>query len=263
MNKQFKIVDGKREHRGIEWTDYTWNPVGGCFHACRWKMPDGKIAVCYAETTAESIASKQYPEGFEHHYWRPNKLNEPATVREPSKIFIDSMSDLFGAWVIADEINAVLKVATDNPQHQFQSLTKNPKRLLSFKYPLNFWPGVSTPPDFFKGKELSQTQKEKMLNVTMGVLWTIRGQELGKPRLKTWLSVEPLSWDVAPIIERWPDALSWVVIGAASNGHEYYQPNRECVINLLDLCDKWDIPVFFKGNLIWSPHREEFPNVQV
>ena len=45
LNKQGK---GK-----IEWTDFTWNPVGGCRHACRWKMPDGTIARCYAESFVE------------------------------------------------------------------------------------------------------------------------------------------------------------------------------------------------------------------
>ena len=64
---------------GIEWTatfihertnviwGRTWNPVAGCQHACRWNMPDGKIAECYAETTAEGVAAPSYPHGFEHH----------------------------------------------------------------------------------------------------------------------------------------------------------------------------------------------------
>lgn len=43
MNKQ-KTAKG----RGIEWTDYTWNPVRGCQHGCRWTMPDGTIAKCYS-----------------------------------------------------------------------------------------------------------------------------------------------------------------------------------------------------------------------
>lgn len=32
MNKQ----DKGNGRRGIEWTEYTWNPVGGCQHGCRW-----------------------------------------------------------------------------------------------------------------------------------------------------------------------------------------------------------------------------------
>lgn len=36
MNKQYTSP----AKRGIEWTDYTWNPVGGCQHKCRWQMPD-------------------------------------------------------------------------------------------------------------------------------------------------------------------------------------------------------------------------------
>ena len=53
MNKQDK-GNGKR---GIEWTDYTWNPVGGCRHGCRWEMPDGAIALCCFELTYPYVGS--------------------------------------------------------------------------------------------------------------------------------------------------------------------------------------------------------------
>lgn len=82
MNKQGRVVDEK-VIGGIEWVKtfdpdgterqgVTANPVGGCLHGCRWKMPDGTIAVCYAETTAEGAARRAYPEGFEHHYVGPD-----------------------------------------------------------------------------------------------------------------------------------------------------------------------------------------------
>src|SRR5687768_11051635 len=102
MNKQGQIVNGKVVG-GIEWTKtilpdgterqgYTWNPVAGCKHACRWTMPDGSVAVCYAETVAEKVAGSAYPHGFSHHYWHPKRLNEPLGLKEPAKIFMDSMS---------------------------------------------------------------------------------------------------------------------------------------------------------------------------
>src|SRR4051812_26954397 len=95
---------------GIEWTrvqlkngdvlpGYTANPVRGCKHQCRWRMPDGNIAICYAEETAEGIAKRAYPKGFSELQWHPEALTEIEKHTESCGIFIDSMSDLFGAQV--------------------------------------------------------------------------------------------------------------------------------------------------------------------
>lgn len=116
--------------RGIEWTDYTWNPVAGCKFGCAWEMPDGQRAQCYAKSVAEGLARAAYPGGFEKVYWRPNILDQPLRLNEPSKIFLDSMSDLMGAWVSDERIRAVFDVCRRAYWHDFQLLTKNPARLL-------------------------------------------------------------------------------------------------------------------------------------
>jgi protein gp37 len=53
----------------------------------------------------------------------------------------------------------------------------------------------------------------------------------------------------------------WAVIGAASRGKQKFQPERQHVEHLLDWLDDAEIPTFFKGNLDWSPRREEFPQI--
>jgi len=261
MNKQFKIVDGKKVNSKIEWCDYTWNPVQGCFHACQWTMPDGSVANCYAEDVAErGVASANYPEGFEYHYWKPERLIAPAKVKEPSKIFVGSMADVFGHWVPDEQIYAILDVPQTKAQHHtYQFLTKNPKRYLShFDFTHNCWMGVSTPPDFMWNKPLSIPQKERMLRVTLETFDQMDDEPL------TWLSAEPLSWDIVPILEDHPYAFDWIVIGAASNGKQYYPPDAWHVDKLVDYCDNLGISVFFKGNLKSLPWarenwREDFP----
>jgi protein gp37 len=256
MNKQEKRKGGKVVGRGIEWTDWTWNPIGGCRHACQWAMPDGSIAICYAEEVANGVAQKAYPQGFEAHYWRPDKLDDPLKIKKPAKIFLDSMSDLMGHWVPDDQINSVLDVCRKADYHTFQLLTKNAPRLLKFDFPPNVWVGVSSPPDFMWGKPLSRQSQEQMLTKSLEVLSQIDNV--------TWISAEPLSWDIAPIVEQYPKALDWVVIGAASNGPKKYQPNSDHIHHLLYVLDKQRVPVFFKGNLDWSLHREDFPdNTQI
>lgn len=264
MNKQGRIIN-KKVVGMIDWTKticsdgtetpgYTWNPIGGCFHECQWLI-DNELVECYAKTVTERVASKVYPNGFKCHYWRPERLNEPLKVTEPRKIFLDSMSDIFGHWVDPDHIKQVLSVCHQANWHTFQSLTKNSTRMLKFNLPDNLWAGASSPPDFMYGKKLSPNQKDILMQKTMIALESL----IDQGHLITWISFEPLSWDVSDIVEMYPGALKWAVIGAASGNGKKYQPEREHVIKLLEVLDRQNVPVFFKDNLEWNPRREEFP----
>lgn len=266
MNKQLKMKGGMVVGRGIEWTQYTWNPIGGCLHACQWMMPNGEIANCYAEDVATRVAGSAYPQGFEHHYWHPERLAEPGRIATPAKIFVGSMADVFGHWVPAEQIQAVLDVARACPQHTFQFLTKNPLRLRRFDMPLNCWMGVSTPPDFMWNKPLSSNQKERLLETTLRELreCAIIPRDSDYNTVTTWLSAEPLSWDILPLLKQYPASLRWIVVGAASNGNTYYPPREEHVAPLVEWCALHSIKVFFKGNLKSLPWaashwHEEFP----
>src|SRR5262245_41970700 len=120
MTKQFNPTTGGR---GIEWTDATRNAIGGCLHDCRWEMPDGTVAICYAKTLAERGRLAQfYPHGFEHHYLRPSALKALAAGATPLLIFVDSMSDLFAAP--EEHVRLVLDALRHAPHHAFQVLTK-------------------------------------------------------------------------------------------------------------------------------------------
>lgn len=245
MNKQ-----QKGNSRGIEWCDYTWNPVRGCQHGCRWVMPDGTVAECYAETIAERVAQKAYEHGFEHHYWNPHVLNEPLKLKIPARIFLDSMSDLMGHWVPAEEVEQVLDVCRQAHWHTFQLLTKNAPRLKEFKFPPNVWVGVSAPPSIMFGRKLSFTQQKRMVQRQLDIL-----DNIDVP--VRWMSIEPLSFNIAPLLEG--HNLQWAVIGAATSGRRAYQPEPEWVQNVLDVLDAQDTQVFFKGNLEWHEWREKFP----
>lgn len=254
MNKQEKIKNGKVTGRGIQWCTQTWNVNAGCFHRCRWTMPDGSEAICYAEEIANKF-KRAYPQGFEHAYWHPKRIDEPLKIKTPEKIFLDSMSDLMGHWVEEDQINQILGVCRKGHWHTFQLLTKNAPRLSQFDYPDNVWVGASSPPDSMWGKELDQNQQARMLDKTLKTLAQVKTPV-------RWMSIEPLSWDVSGIIaDNAP--LQWVVIGAATNGPKVYQPDPTHVSNLLRVLDAQKVPVFFKGN-IWgnaaiNEWREYFP----
>ena len=248
----------------IEWTrvygrrGYTWNPVGGCHHACRWTMPDGTTAECYAETVANKFRSDKFmPHGFDHHYFNPERLKEPTALHTPAGIFLDSMSDLMGAWVPSEQIEEVLTVCRETPQHIYFLLTKNAPRLLQFKFPANVWVGASSPPDFMFGKPLARKQQTAMLTRILDIL-----ERVDVP--VRWISFEPLSWDVSALVSSYSGAIQWAVIGAASSGRKYFPPDVDHFRSLLTALDSQSVAVFYKGNLKSLPlaasrWREDFP----
>jgi hypothetical protein len=155
------------------------------------------------------------------------------------------------------------------PQHAYQSLTKAAPQLLKYadRLPWNLWVGTSSPPDWFMGKRLTQRQQEAMLRKSLEVLAEVK-RRTGN---LVWMSAEPVSWDLTSVIG--PDhPLDWIVIGAASHGQRYFQPEAEHVRRLLTVMDATATPVFYKGNIgeLFEHHdlgtpefnrwREDFPS---
>lgn len=136
------------DHTAIEWTDATWNPVTGCA-----KVSPG-CAHCYAEGVAHRFWATQYPpvrksvgaiefanlDGspatrprvFTDVMCHEDRLDQPLKWREPRRIFVNSMSDLFHEDVPFEFIAAVFGVMGASDRHTFQVLTKRPARMLAF-----------------------------------------------------------------------------------------------------------------------------------
>jgi len=121
----------------------SWNPVTGCT-----KVSDG-CRYCYAERFAErwrGIAGHHYEHGFDLQL-RPERLELPLHWRQPRRVFVDSMSDLFHEGIPDDYVRAVFAVMERAPQHVFHVLTKRPERMLalapSLPWPANVWMGVT------------------------------------------------------------------------------------------------------------------------
>jgi protein gp37 len=244
MAEQHKKKTGSR---GIEWCTMTINPFGGCMHDCKWEMPDGTVAGCYAKSLAETgVAKVAYPHGFEHHYFRPEAIRQLSAKKNPELIFVDSMSDMFAHNVPEDQLLLVFEAMRKAPHHSFQSLTKAAPQILKYvdRLPTNLWVGVSSPPDWFMGHRMAQDAQKKMLARSMDVLAEVRR----KTGNIVWMSAEPVSWDLTTVLDE-NHPLDWIVIGAASNGPQYFQPDAEHVRRLLILMDATETPVFFKGNI--------------
>src|SRR5437879_3451603 len=136
----------------IEWTDATWNPVRGCT-----KVSPG-CDHCYAETFAErfrGVKGHPFEQGFDLRLW-PERLQLPLTWKQPRRIFVNSMSDLFHNDIPDDFIGEVFDTMLRANWHNFQILTKRPARMLRWtserfrSLPPHIWLGVTVESDAYK-----------------------------------------------------------------------------------------------------------------
>jgi len=137
----------------IEWTDATWNPMTGCT-----KITAG-CDHCYAAVLAHTktrdvylkrLPVKDTPENranpFAPRFWE-DRLEQPLRWKDPRRIFVNSMSDVFHAHFSLAMVQRVFDVMNRATHHQFQVLTKRPERALRMAPHLtwtpNIWLGVS------------------------------------------------------------------------------------------------------------------------
>lgn len=125
------------DRSSIEWTDATWNPVTGCS-----KVSPG-CRFCYAERL-----SKRFGRSFDVQL-HPDRLDLPHRWKEPRRVFVNSMSDLFHPAVPDKFISRVFESMRQAGQHVFQVLTKRPERIRQWldkseeTVPDHVWMGVS------------------------------------------------------------------------------------------------------------------------
>ena len=119
----------------ISWADRVWNAVTGCT-----KVSAG-CANCYAETHAHRFWGDR---AFTNVRFHADRLDKPDHWREPSAIFVNSMSDLFHPDVADGQIIRILDTVYRNPRHAFLVLTKRPERMRSF---MAQWADLEGEPD--------------------------------------------------------------------------------------------------------------------
>jgi len=256
---------------GIEWCDFTWNPLIGCS-----KTSEGCVN-CYAETMALRLANmwhKSRVKGTEKYTkvvyensrtgrsgWNGNivldkgKLLAPSKRKKSAKIFVGSMTDLFHENTKWCDIDEVIKVIINNPQHTFQILTKRPKNMKEYfdvffkenKINIsNLWVGVSI-------------ENQKEANERIPLLSDIKANI-------RFLSVEPL---LEGVNLHGISNIKWVIVGGETGKNARFL-NRRWVRNIYHDCKATNTATAFFFKQRGSNHNfketlefetvKEFPN---
>ncbi len=281
----------KQGPKGIGWCDYTWNIVTGCWGPEGTAEKPNRCPYCYAKKMADRflsdkaalvMAKSKEPEifnagPFSPMFW-PERLDQPAKVKKPSKIFVCSMGDLFGDWVSREWIEQVIGTAWFvSPHHIYQFLTKNPKRLKDFNpWPSNCWIGTTV-----TNQADADERIPWLLQVDAPVLFVNHEPLLGGTYLNSpipfgyipdkweagtyeghidaftgkWCPITNFSW-----LNGRFEKINWGIIGAMT-GPGAVKPKSEWVRNLWEQYRQAGIPVFMKNNLkpIMGTLVQDFP----
>ena len=279
----------------IQWTDETWNPIRAA-HDGRVGWHCERISPgcmnCYAEkqnvvgarggtklpynAKSTAILDRLHAPGAPQRgiYMDSKTLVQPLRWRKPRKVFVCSMSDLFGSWVSNAWLDSIFAVMAMTPHITYQVLTKRPatamryltdpltpKRIGGKMKPIRDM--AMNKPDWWH----PEWQKWPLPNVWLGT--SVEDQNyaderipwlLQSPAAVRFLSCEPLlgavdlTWvehfnalepDWTPQTGAPHPLIDWVIVGGES-GANARTLDVEWVRTIVKHCQHADVPVFVK-----------------
>jgi protein gp37 len=234
----------------IEWTDATWNPVTGCTKITR------GCDFCYAERFSErfrGVPGHPFENGFDLKL-RPERLTQPLGWRQPRRIFVNSMSDLFHKEVPRSFIDSVFDTMEAADWHTYQVLTKRSSLMVRYlrdrygagKAPSHVWLGVSV-------EDARNAIRVKHLRAAAASV--------------KFVSFEPLLASVGKIDLK---GIDWAIVGGES-GPRSRAMAEEWAIEIRDQCKSDKVAFFFKqwggvrpksgGRLLKGREWNQYPKI--
>jgi protein gp37 len=257
----------------IEWTEYSWNPVSGCTPASE------GCQNCYAKRMTNRLRGRcGYPadEPFKVTLHK-DRLEEPLRWKQPRRVFVCSMGDLFHEDVPFEYITQVFDVMCScsfdamcsmELGHTFMVLTKRPERIEKWLCWMRESWSEDSPTNvtlkveghFGKGIWLGVTaENQQRADERIPILLQI-------PAAVRFVSVEPMLGpvDIAGhlgfngprrmgdgLIYYWvAPKLDWVICGGET-GPGARPMHPDWVRSLRDQCQDAGVPFFFKQHGEW------------
>ena len=234
----------------IEWTDATWNPVTGCSKVSR------GCDFCYAERFSErfrGVPGHPFENGFDLTL-RPERLRQPLSWREPRRVFVNSMSDLFQKEIPPSFIDSVFDTMEEANWHTFQVLTK--RSSLMVRYLRRRYTAGMAPPHIWLGVSVEDAKN----------LARLRHLKTAQASVK-FISFEPLLGPVGKIDLA---GINWAIVGGESGPHARPMA-EEWAVEIRDQCRASKVAFFFKqwgggrpksgGRLLRGHEWNQYPRV--
>lgn len=223
---------------GIDWCGWSWNPVCGCSNHCQY---------CYARAVARRLPCPQC-QAFMPHF-HPERLAAPVNTRIPnlgpnikiarlSRVFLGSMTDLWGDGVSLDWLVQIANAIKDTPSNwQYLVLTKHPKRMA--RHPI--LPKHNVMFGFTNDGISSPAEADECMF------------EMARLGYHCFVSCEPL---LSPVrFTRLSEWCSWLIIGPQTKPLK--QPDPRWVESLIAQAKEACVPVWTKDKLLGQQIRQE------
>jgi protein gp37 len=199
----------------------------------------------------KAMGNHKYRNGFKFTFHEP-VLEEPLNLKNPTTIFVNSMSDTFHEQAPEKVIIQLFDLMAKAPWHTFQVLTKRSERLAtiasSIRWSKNIWMGVTIE----SGDYLHRADHLRTTNAAV-----------------KYLSLEPL---LGPLSSLNLDGIDWVIVGGES-GPKARPMDKDWVIEIREKCLEQSVPFFFKqwggtnkkkaGRMLDNRTWDEFPETTV
>ena len=223
----------------ISWTDLTWNPVTGCS-----KVSPG-CQNCYAEY----LTVHRFHKSFDVML-RPERLKDVRKIPAGSKVFVNSMSDLFHMDVSVEFFGKIMEKIVSRPDVTFQVLTKRPERIFSMLNSTGYLEEV--PPNLWLGVSVELPLYKKRIDILKGSVVPFRDI-----RAPLFVSFEPLLGDIGEVDL---ESIDWIIIGGES-GSKHRPFNPDWARNLIRQAKEQDVAVWMKqmGGFRPGNSMEELP----
>lgn len=252
---------------GIQYLDYTWNPI---------KMLCTPVSAgCDDCWHREVVKRFNYKYDYDKPILDEKELQAPLKRKTPSRIGVQFMGDLFHEDVTNFMIDSVFTVMTQlAPQHTYLILTKRIKRIQK-----GYWQSAWKNIHLGVSVEDQATADERipiLLNIPAAVRWVSLEPLLGPVDIMRYLP-NPRRHEKCekglPTFEAMLgilcDYLDWVVIGAES-GKNRRPCKIEWIEDIVRQCEEAGTPVFVKqshnenGKLVKMPEilgkvRDQLP----
>jgi len=215
----------RQDKNGINWCDYTLNIIVGCNRNCDY---------CYARYIREKIYGDDKVRFF------PERLKEIKKLKKPSRIFLNSMGDIYDRDVKDEWRKQIWESIRYYTQHKFMILTKeyynmfNDKSILSLK---NLIAGITITGN--KDDEINE------LGLDMNFCdW----QEI--PR--RFVSFEPLLNDVEYYLH-YINGCEFIIIGSQTKPD--MQMKKEWISKIEDYAKKQNLTIIRKHNFLVEQNK--------